>query len=153
MTPKVLGYHEIALVVTDLERSERFYHDVLGMRVLFRIPGKNVTVSVDGEAHTLMGLWLPGAHDTAAGQGGKIHFTMAINAADGDAWYNHLLAHGVKARKRIKVTGDVHVDFDDPDGHPLEFWGRAGELLAGMPDAVIPQESRRFFYFPDEKKH
>jgi hypothetical protein len=76
---------------------------------------------------------------------------MAIDPADGDAWYERLLASGTNVRKRVKPTGDVHLDFDDPDGHPLEFWGRVGEKLDTMPGAVIPEESRHLFDFPEEK--
>jgi catechol 2,3-dioxygenase-like lactoylglutathione lyase family enzyme len=146
MPPRITGYHEIALMVSDLERSERFYRDALGMRVLMRIPDRNVTMIVDEGNDHFLGLWRPTAHDSAAGrEHGKVHFTMAIDVADGDAWYEHLRTQGVDAVKRVKENGDVHLDFADPDGHPLELWGRTG-TLAGMPGAEVPPESRRLFF-------
>jgi catechol 2,3-dioxygenase-like lactoylglutathione lyase family enzyme len=145
MPPRIEGYHEIAIVVRDLERSERFYRDVLGMQVLMRIPGRNVTMIVSERDRQFLGLWLPDTHGTAAGREyGKIHFVMAIDVADADAWYEHLKAQGVDVSKRVKENGDVHLDFDDPDCHPLEFWGRRGKLAA-MPGAEIPAESRSLF--------
>jgi catechol 2,3-dioxygenase-like lactoylglutathione lyase family enzyme len=148
MPPGIRGYHTIAIVVRDLDRSERFYRDVLSMGVLMRIPGRNVTMILGQGAYQFLGLWLPGAPGGPAGrEHGKVHVVMAIDVADGDAWYALLRAHGVHVAKRVKETGDVHLDFDDPDGHPLELWGRTGSL-APTPGAEIPPESRHLFFGP-----
>jgi catechol 2,3-dioxygenase-like lactoylglutathione lyase family enzyme len=146
MPPRIRGYHEIAIVVSDLERSERFYHDVLGMKVLMRIPGRGVTMMLGEGEYQFLGLWLPNQHGSSAGaEYGKIHFVMAIDVADTAAWYEHLRSHSVNVQKRIKENGDSHLDFDDPDGHPLEFWGRTGSLAA-MPGADVPPERRHMFF-------
>ncbi|MCZ6678251.1 MAG: VOC family protein [Candidatus Poribacteria bacterium] len=147
MPPPIKGYHEIAMTVSDLERSEKFFCEVLGMRVLFRIPNQCVIMMMGDPPHRFLGLWLPDAHASLAGQGiAKMHFTMEIDIDGVDAWEKHFKDHGVHAPKRIKENGDVHFDFDDPDGHPLELWARTGEQLAGMPDSEVPSENRHLFH-------
>ena len=147
MPPQIKGYHEIAMTVSDLERSEKFYREVLGMKVLLRIPGKSVIMMMGEHPHLFLGLWLPNAHSALTGQGiCRMHFTMEIDIADVDNWEKHFKAQGVHATKRIKENGDVHFDFDDPDGHPLELWARTGKKLATMPDIEIPLENRHLFF-------
>jgi hypothetical protein len=75
-----------------------------------------------------------------------MHFTMKIDMADVEAWEAHFKAVGFHAPKRIKANGDVHFDFDDPDGHPLEFWARTGDTLSTMPGIEVPPESRDLFF-------
>src|SRR5262245_20839293 len=134
MPPKIHGFHEIAVIVSNLERSEQFYTEVLGMDVLLRIPDQSVIVRMGDPPHHFIGLWLPNTHGSAAGREyGKMHFTMKIDMADVDAWEQHLQDKGVHAPKRVKANGDVHFDFLDPDGHPLEFWARTGDSLSTMP--------------------
>jgi len=150
MPPKIKGYHEIAMTVSDLQRSERFYRQALGMSVLFRIPGQCVIMMMGDPPHRFLGLWLPGTHSALANQGiCKMHFTMEIDIADVDDWDAHFRDHSVHAPKRVKENGDVHFDFEDPDGHPLEIWARTGTQLAGMPGAEIPPENKGLFFGQD----
>ena len=147
MPPRINGYHEIAVVVSDLERSEAFYRDVLCMRVLFRIPGQSVIMMMGEDPHRFLGLWLPDMHSALVGQGiPKMHFTFDVDISDISQWANRFVAYDVKTTKRIKENGDVHIDFDDPDGHPLELWARAGDTLATMPGAEIPPENIDMFH-------
>jgi catechol 2,3-dioxygenase-like lactoylglutathione lyase family enzyme len=145
--PKINGFHEIAMVVTDLERSERFFIDMLGMEVLLRIPNQAVIMRMGDLPHHFIGLWLPNAHAAYQSEShGKMHFTMKINMADVDAWEAHFKAKNFHAPKRVKENGDVHFDFLDPDGNPLEFWARIDNTLSTMPGIQVPAESRNLFY-------
>lgn len=146
MPPKIKGFHEIAVVVSDLQRSEAFYKDILGMEVLFRIPDQCVIMRMGDSPHHFIGLWLPSAHGAYQNDShGKMHFTMKIDMADVDAWEAHFKHKGFDAPKRVKSNGDVHFDFLDPDGHPLEFWGRTGNTLAPMEGMEVPPESQSLF--------
>ena len=151
MTPKTHGFHEIAVVVTDLERSEKFYTEVLGMEVLLWIPDQSVIMRMGDPPYHFIGLWLPNAHGAYKNSShGKMHFGMKINMADVDEWEKHLKEKDVHAPKRVKANGDVHFDFEDPDGHALEFWARTGDTLATMPNIKVPPESRHLFYDLDD---
>lgn len=146
MPPKINGIHEIAVVVTDLERSEQFYTEILGMEVLFRIPNQCVIMRMGDLPHHFIGLWLPSEHGAYRNNShGKMHFTMKIDMNDVDAWEAHFKAKNFDAPKRVKSNGDVHFDFLDPDGHPLEFWARTGDTLAPMDNMEVPEYSHYMF--------
>jgi catechol 2,3-dioxygenase-like lactoylglutathione lyase family enzyme len=122
---------EVALVVSDLERSERFYTQVLGLPVFMREPGRMVTVRL---ANGFIGLWLSGVWEIQRGGsapirldgGSRSHIVFYVDLADADAALANLQHHGVPYYgPRVKENGEVHIDFEDPDGHMLEYWARA----------------------------
>lgn len=123
---------ETGFYVDDLDRAEAFYHDVLGLAVVGKEPGRHVFFRVGQRAMllafhpsaTLKGDTLP-AHG-AAGPG---HFALGIAAADLDAWRNRLLAHGVLIEKEVHwPRGGRSLYFRDPAGNSVELitpgcWG------------------------------
>ena len=123
---------EVALVVRNLERSERFYTEVLGLPVFMREPGRSVTVRL---ANGFIGLWVPGAWEIPPSGnsapirlegGSRSHIVFYIDLADADVALANLQRHGVRYYgPRVKENGEVHIDFEDPDGHMLEYWARA----------------------------
>jgi catechol 2,3-dioxygenase-like lactoylglutathione lyase family enzyme len=132
---------EVALVVTDLERSERFYTQVLGLPVFMREPGRMVTVRL---ANGFLGLWLPGVWELRPGNdgapirlegGGRSHLVFYIDLAHAEAALANLQRHGVPYYgPRVLENGEVHIDFEDPDGHMLEYWARAS--FGPLPDRL-----------------
>lgn len=132
---------EVALVVSDLERSEKFYTEVLGLPVFMRVPGKNVTVRL---ANGFIGLWTPGAWEIPPSAnsapirlegGSRSHIVFFIDLADANKALKNLQEHGVRYfGPRVKEKGEVHIDFEDPDGHMLEYWARASfEPIPDLP--------------------
>jgi catechol 2,3-dioxygenase-like lactoylglutathione lyase family enzyme len=130
--PKIKQIAEVALVVQDLERSRRFYTDVLGLGEFHYEalkPGTGVTFHV---GNGYIGLWLPGEwprmnpHINMNGDlGGKAHIVFYIDPADADAALENLRRHNVKFwGPRYNQEGEMHIDFEDPDGHMLEYWSR-----------------------------
>jgi catechol 2,3-dioxygenase-like lactoylglutathione lyase family enzyme len=130
MTVPVVQIAEVAIVVTDLERSIRFYHEVLGLPIRDR-SDTHATLRM---GNGFVGLWLPGAWalDPKDGRpplrlegGCRQHFNFWIHRRDVDAAVENLRQHGVKYYgPRYTKQGEAHIDFEDPDGHLLEYWGR-----------------------------
>ena len=129
MTVPIVQISEVAVVVSDLDRSVRFYTEVLGM-ALWERERDHATVRC---GNGFIGLWLPGAWalktpggETLALDGGcRQHFNFWINNSDGEAALANLKKQGVTFYgPRYNKKGELHIDFEDPDGHLLEYWGR-----------------------------
>jgi catechol 2,3-dioxygenase-like lactoylglutathione lyase family enzyme len=131
-TPKINQIAEVALVVSDLERSRKFYSEVLGLEVYNYdklVPGTGVTFHL---GNGYIGLWLPGEWPRINPHLGKIedlghraHIVLYIDPEDEQKALDTLRKHNVKFwGPRYNEKREVHIDFEDPDGHMLEFWGR-----------------------------
>src|SRR5918911_2278975 len=80
----VTGVSELVLEVVDLEASERFYSEVLGLPVVERWPDREAIWVMAGD-RTRIGLWRPQV-GLMGGRGGlHVHFPMHIADADYDA--------------------------------------------------------------------
>lgn len=130
MTVPIRQIAEVAIVVSDLERSIRFYHEVLGLEIWDR-QRDHATLRM---GNGFIGLWLPGAWSLSPPDnapplqltgGCRQHFNFYIDNRDGDAALANLQAHGVTYYgPRYNERSEIHIDFEDPDGHLLEYWGR-----------------------------
>lgn len=134
MPPVIKQIAEVALVVSDLERSRRFYREVLGLKE-FDYPGLKPGTGVTFHlANGYLGLWLPGEwkkvnpHIIPGPEGnlsGKAHIVFYIDPAEEEEALNTLRNHQVKFwGPRYNEHHELHIDFEDPDGHMLEYWGR-----------------------------
>ena len=119
---RVTGVSELVLEVVDLERSIRFYTEVLGLPLVERWPERDAAWVMAGD-RTRIGLWRPqvGLH---GGRGGvHVHFALHVDEADFDASVAHLRAHGHEPA--FSTFGDTHgraAYVDDPDGNLVELW-------------------------------
>lgn len=128
---ELVGLHHAALSVTDVERSARWYRDVLGTEEVFsedgnarravivRVPGAGAVVAfvqhVDAE--------LPGFDPRRSGLD-HLAFTVA-NRAGMDAWAARLADHGVAYDGPLDVPSGAILNVKDPDGIALSlFWDR-----------------------------
>ena len=127
----LVGLHHAALTVTDVERSARWYHDVLGMEevfseegetrraVILRIPGTGPVVAVVQH----LGAEHPGFDPRRNGLD-HLAFTVA-DRLDMDAWAARLSEHGVDYDGPFDVAPGAILNFKDPDGIALSlFWDR-----------------------------
>lgn len=154
----------VALYVQDLERSTRFYTEVLGFNVSDvygdnMMPGGAVFLRCNTDHHGIA-LFRAGSEPGAAS--GQHHMAFEVATLDEVVRArNHLRAHDVpvdfEGRRRAGVQ--IAVEFRDPDGHHLEiYWGidqfgsdgaarppeqwkGASSLEAAIADPVIGQDT------------
>jgi len=116
------------IFVADLERSRRFYTEVLGFKMSdvypgSMMPGGMIFLRCNGDHHCLA---LVGGKDEANDK--SLHH-LAFELATLDEVFrarDHLTASGAKIvhEDRRRAGCQVSVEFLDPDGHHLElYWG------------------------------
>jgi catechol 2,3-dioxygenase len=125
--PKQLGHANIR--VRDLERSEKFYTEVLGLKVNHR-RGNIAFLSVREHSHELairaMGSEASGPDETRIGTN---HFAWQMETFDDlQAMYRHLQEKGVDIQRVRENAFSVGVYFNDPDGNGIEVYYEDLEL-------------------------
>lgn len=138
--PKIKDIGGIALTVSDFEKSGRFYREVLGLAEDKIMPTGGLKFFMES-GH--ISIWSPGQWEKAnphlegrqeANIGGKKHFNMSIDASDAEAALENLQKHGVKFwGPRHFKNGEIHIDFEEPDGHLLEYVGRPSGKASTKP--------------------
>jgi glyoxylase I family protein len=120
----ITALHHTALCVTDLERSKRFYDEVLGLQEIDRpaFPfggawyglgdGRQLHLIVHESARTLRGTRDIDLRDSH----------MAFRIADYEGAREYFRAHGVECLERPdNVTPWKQLYVTDPDGHVIEL--------------------------------
>ncbi|MDQ6769684.1 MAG: VOC family protein [Gemmatimonadota bacterium] len=117
---RTLGLTHLALTVTDLERSFRFYHEVFGMLAVYR--EKNFLQAQTPGARDILVLE-EGTVDVGI-SGGIKHFGFRLaHAGDIDEATVAIERAGGKILHRGEfVPGEPYVFFADPDGYEVEVW-------------------------------
>jgi catechol 2,3-dioxygenase-like lactoylglutathione lyase family enzyme len=123
----VLAFHHVAIQCADLDRCERFYREVLGLRVLRRWPrgeggDRSVWLSVGSSAGSAEGFLAleradeePQARPWRDGKPGLHLVALRIGAAERGAWEDRLEAAGVRVVHRTRWT----IYFLDPEGNRI----------------------------------
>jgi catechol 2,3-dioxygenase-like lactoylglutathione lyase family enzyme len=123
----VTGVSELVLEVTELERAERFYADVLGLPVVERWPHRNAIWVLAGGG-TRIGLWEPQVGLEGSRGGAHVHFALHLEEDDFEPLVARLRRTGLPVPVHEfggmgsveKKTRAAYVT--DPDGHLIEFW-------------------------------
>ncbi|HYF30663.1 MAG TPA: VOC family protein [Chitinophagaceae bacterium] len=117
---KTYGLTHIALAVKDVERSFRFYEQVLGVRATYR-------------QKTFIQFETPGCHDVVVLEesarpstktGGILHFGFRlVNPSDIDTAAEAVLMAGGKILDKGEFCpGEPYLFATDPDGYQIEIW-------------------------------
>jgi len=133
----------VGLIVSDLERSRRFYAEALGLEEVPRPPNftfagtwfrfGGTEIHLLAEAHTTGGA---GQGDAGPGAARGMTHHLAIEVDDLGAACARLAANGVALAGGPMPRGDgyTQVFFRDPDGHVLEFFKHTGEDQSDAPE-------------------
>jgi glyoxylase I family protein len=134
--PSLSGLHHVGLTVRDIDQSERWYADVLGMTRVFvedHPTGGGHTVVINrADSFLFLGLdYHPQADQERFDERrtGLDHVAMSVDSrADLDAWAHRLDALGVEHGPIHDQDQPVHAAMlvRDPDGIPVELFWAAG---------------------------
>jgi len=115
--PPIQRLEHWTLVTNDVERSKRFYLDVLGALEPDRAGGPT-SVNLAG---TIIDLFPASeGRSPSPGSGGQ-HHAYIIKLEDYDPWVEHFKACGVEHRRTTHGMGRLSVYVDDPDGYHIEL--------------------------------
>jgi catechol 2,3-dioxygenase-like lactoylglutathione lyase family enzyme len=116
----VTGLDHYALLTSDVEKTTRFYTEVVGLEVGFRpqMTFEGVWLYAGGEpiVHIISGKPIP-TRETGAVDHLALKATGDVNAA-----LEKIKAHGVEyTMRKLERTGVTQVFFRDPDGVGVEL--------------------------------
>jgi catechol 2,3-dioxygenase-like lactoylglutathione lyase family enzyme len=117
----VTGVSELVLEVMDLEKSERFYSEVLGLPVVERWPHRDAIWVMAGD-RTRIGLWRPQVGLQGSRGGLHVHFAMHISDADYESAVERLHELGQKVEEEDFGDEGRAAYVHDPDGNLVELW-------------------------------
>lgn len=139
----------VGLVVSDLDRSRRFYSEALGLEEVPRPPNftfdgawfrfGGTEIHLLAEAHTTGGAGQP---DPGAGAARGMTHHLAFEVEDVAAACERLSENGIALEGGPMPRGDgfVQVFFRDPDGYVLELFEHTGEDQSDAPArAPVPE--------------
>lgn len=136
--PAALGVGHVHLKVSDLDRSEAFYRDVLGLAVTQRYGSQAVFLSAGGYHHHVgLNTWMSrGGRPPAEGATGLYHAAFLYpTRADLARAVRHVLARGVELEGAADHGVSHAVYLRDPDGNGIElYWD--------LPRAEWPQDAQ-----------
>jgi catechol 2,3-dioxygenase-like lactoylglutathione lyase family enzyme len=121
--PRLTRVLETVLYFADQERSEKFYRDVLGLKLLDREPGRSLFFRAGDSVFLLF----DGAQSSRAGAlpphgaTGPVHTCFQVPREDYDAWREYLDSSGVPVLHEARWPRGRSFYFRDPDGNLLEM--------------------------------
>ncbi|AOY79028.1 MULTISPECIES: VOC family protein [Moorena] len=122
------GFHHVAIICSDYEKSKQFYVEILGFAIIeetFRAARKSYKLDLqvgDGDRIELFSFPNPPERVSRPEACGLRH--LAFQVDDIEASVNYLKSKGVDV-EIIRIdehTGKRFTFFQDPDGLPLEMY-------------------------------
>ena len=134
----ISGLWETHITVSDLDRSVRFYRDVVGLTLAHTVPERHVAFFwIGSPRQAMLGLW----STLTSPMGMRLHYAFQVTveaaiasvAALKDAGLQPMSGTGAPIDEPEVITWipSASVYFSDPDGHSLEY-------IAMLPQAPLP---------------
>jgi len=145
--PERIGH--VVIKVRDLERSRKFYTEVLGMQVMKDVPQIGACfLANNGRDHHEVALFQVGPQ-AAAPKGneiGLLHFAFRLRSEEElRAAYQEFKAKGVPISFTVNHGVTKSVYFRDPDGYELEVYcDNPPEEYVHIPDAYLGMDKLDF---------
>jgi catechol 2,3-dioxygenase len=139
----------VVIKVRDLERSRKFYTEILGMQVMKDVSEiKAVFLSFNGQDHHEVALFQigPQAEGPKMNQVGLLHFALRLRSEEElRAAYKELKEKGVPVTFTVNHGVTKSVYFRDPDDNELEVYcDNNPEEYIQMPNAYLGTEKLEF---------
>ncbi len=125
--PRVTSLGHIGFYVRDMERSVRFYRDILGVQVSDRSPRGAVFMTAQTRLAEHHELYLaPGRNDD-----GKVNVIQQIsfrcaNVGDVKEFYRVFVDNHVPINRCVSHGNTVSIYAEDPDGNSVEVYWPTG---------------------------
>ena len=117
---KVMSFMHAKLDVTDIERAEKFYRDLLGLREIVRHTSPNGVILQMSPTGLSPGVELWYEEPVEPAQRTNLH--IAVQVDDTRGLIAHLRQHGVEVTREPFEIGDEIIAFiRDPDGYLIEL--------------------------------
>ncbi len=114
------GFAELTIEVRDLDRLERFYTGVFGLRVLAR---EDDRIWLAAGERSRLGLWLPGEKEMGDEGGRHVHYAFSAAPGGLDGLAERLADEGHEFRGPVEHDGgDRSLYVEDPEGNVVEVW-------------------------------
>ena len=125
--PKVTSLGHMGFYVRDMERSVKFYRDILGVQVSDRSPRGAVFMTAQNRLAEHHELYLaPGRNDD-----GKVNVIQQISfrcasVADVKEFYRVFVENNVPINRCVSHGNTVSIYAEDPDGNSVEVYWPTG---------------------------
>ena len=127
--PQLAGVLETSLYVEDLERSIRFYREVMQFQKLVSDArfcalqaGQREVLLLFRKGASTQPLVIAGGTIPPHDGSGQMHLAFAMSALELEPWERWLEQHQVVIESKVQwERGGRSIYFRDPDGHLLEF--------------------------------
>jgi len=121
--PRITGILETVLYVSDIDRAEQFYRDVMALRPIGKEPGRHVFFRVGSGVlllfraeRTRRSASLP-----PHGADGEIHICFTIAPDEYETWKARIRESRIVIEKETQWPVGRSFYFRDPDGNLLEL--------------------------------
>lgn len=141
--PAISGFGHIDFTVTDLERSARWWDEVLGFKLVHRRERPEFTlVNLIHPCGVVIGLMShsdPGSDRFDERVVGLDHFALQVPDRPAlEAWATHLDALDVQHTGIQEETGGPLIVLRDPDNIQLELWAFDSALVDRAVASITP---------------
>lgn len=121
--PGLVGVLETVLYYTEQERTEVFYGEIMGFRLLDREPGRSLFYRAGASVFLLFQSHASqrGGRLPPHGAEGSIHTCFLVPPDEYVLWKSYLTTRGVAILQEIEWERGLSFYFRDPDGNLLEI--------------------------------